>query len=233
MRAELRDDLAPVHAGQQAALRLRIGITHLDAHQEAVELRFRQRKGADLVCGVLRGDDEERHGQRARRAFYGHLLFLHRLEQRALRLGRGAIDLVRQDHLRKDRAGMEFEFAGFCFNTWALIHRHAEDIGGQQVAGELDALELQAQRARQHVRQRGLADTRQILDQQVAARQQARKRETDLFRLAEDDLLGLLDDVVQVLAHVCFIKSGKSNCPRKARKIRKNSRDFLLRIDNK
>ena len=79
----------------------------------------------------------------------------------------------------------------------ALVHRHAEDVGGQQVAGELDALELQAQRARQAVRQRGLADPGQILDQQMAACQQAGQRQADLLRLAEDDLLGLLDDVVQ------------------------------------
>ena len=35
-----------------------------DAHEEAVELRFGQRKGADLVLRILRRDDEERRGQR-------------------------------------------------------------------------------------------------------------------------------------------------------------------------
>ena len=47
------------------------------------------------------------------------------------------------------------------------------------------------------MRQRGLADSRQIFDQQMAARQQASQREADLLRLAQDDLLGLADDVVQ------------------------------------
>jgi len=94
--------------------------------------------------------------------------------------------------------------------VFALVHRHAEDIGGQQVAGELDALELQSQRARQHMCQRGLADPRQILDQQMAACQQTGKREADLLRLAEDDLLGLFDDVVQILAHIRSLNLGKA-----------------------
>ena len=87
---------------------------------------------------------------------------------------------------------MELELAGV-----ALVYRHAQYVGRQQVAGELDALELQTQRARQSVRQRSLADAGQILDQQMAACQQAGERQADLLRLAEDDLLGLPDDVLQ------------------------------------
>ena len=69
----------------------------------------------------------------------------------------------------------------------------ADDVGRQQVAGELDALEVQPERARQHVRERGLADAGQILDQQVAAREQAGEREADLLFLAEDDAADLID----------------------------------------
>jgi hypothetical protein len=58
---------------------------------------------------------------------------------------------------------------------------------GQQVAGELDALEVQAERLGEHVRERGLADAGQVLDQQVAARQQAGEGEAHLCLLAEDD----------------------------------------------
>jgi hypothetical protein len=119
------------------------------------------------MCRILRRDDEERHGQRTRHALYGYLLFFHRFQQRALRLGCGAVHFVGQDHLRENRAGMEFEI-----RRVALIYRHAQDVGGQQVAGELDALELQAQRARQHMRQRGFAHTRQVFDEQMSACQQ-------------------------------------------------------------
>ena len=88
---------------------------------------------------------------------------------------------------------MEFEIAAF-----ALIDRDAEDVGGQHVAGELDALELQAERLGQRMRQRGLAHAGQVFDQQMPARQQASERQPDLARFAEDDLFGLGDDGVQV-----------------------------------
>ena len=86
------------------------------------------------------GDDKKRFGQRACLALGGDLVFLHRFEQRTLCFGGGAVDLVSEDHLRKDRPRMKTKTA-----VIALIDGHAEDIGRQQVAGELYALELQAQ----------------------------------------------------------------------------------------
>ena len=73
----------------------------------------------------------------------------------------------------------------------ALEDRHADDVGRQQVAGELDALELQAQRGRERVRERGLADAGHVFDQQVAAREEAGEGEADLLFLAEDDFADL------------------------------------------
>jgi hypothetical protein len=48
-------------------------------------------------------------------------------------------------------------------------HRDAGDVGGQQVARELDALVGQAERMGEGVRERGLADARDVLDEQVPA----------------------------------------------------------------
>ena len=75
----------------------------------------------------------------------------------------------------------------------ALVDGDAEDVGRQHVARELDALELQSERARQHVRERGLADAGNVLDQQVAAREQAGERHADLPFLAENDAADLVD----------------------------------------
>ncbi len=62
-RLEAGEHIAPVDAGEKRALGVAIRITELDAHQEAVELRLGQRKGADLLGGILRGDDEEGLGE--------------------------------------------------------------------------------------------------------------------------------------------------------------------------
>ena len=84
----------------------------------------------------------------------------------------------------------------------AIENRHAEDVGGQKIAGELDALKLQAQRDRERVRERGLADTGNVFDQQVAAREHARDGEPDLVFLAEYYFADLVNDTIDVLAHM-------------------------------
>ena len=58
------------------------GQRHGQLEQEPVELRLGQRVGALVLDGVLRRGDDERLGQRPRRAVDGDLPLLHRLEQR-------------------------------------------------------------------------------------------------------------------------------------------------------
>ena len=56
-----------------------------------------------------------------------------------LGLRRGAVDFVGQQHLGEDRARVEGEAV-----LLAVVNGNADDVGRQQVAGELDAVELQA-----------------------------------------------------------------------------------------
>ncbi len=170
---------------QQGAFGFGIRIAEFDAQQEAIELRFGQREGADLARRILRGDDEERFRQAAGLAFGSDLAFLHGFEQRALRFGRGAVDFVGEQDLRKDGAGKEAESAFF-----TVKNGEANDVGREHVAGKLNARELQAEQARQCVRQCGFANARQVFDEQVAVRQQAGQRKPDLFVFAENDFVG-------------------------------------------
>ncbi len=173
---------AAVFAGNEFPFVFSIRVAEGQAHQEPVELRLRQRERADLVGGVLRRDDEKGHRQRARIAVDRYLVFLHRFEQGALRFRRRAIDLVGQDELREDRAGLELELAGV-----SPEHGDAHDVGGQQVAGELYAPVGQPEYLCQRLGERRLAQTRQILDQQVAAGEQTSERKRDLLILVQDD----------------------------------------------
>ena len=65
-RGDPGEQFAPLAAAQQRALVGGVGVAQGDAHEEAVELRFGQREGAELLVRVLRGDHEERLGQRRR-----------------------------------------------------------------------------------------------------------------------------------------------------------------------
>ena len=72
---------------------------------------------------------------------------------------------------------------------------------GVQVVGELHPLELQAQRDRQCMRQRGLADAGQVFDQQVTAGQQTGQRQADLWLFADHHRADLRGYRLNLLEH--------------------------------
>ncbi len=185
-RRKRRDLRAPVAAGQELALRRGVRIADFDCHQETIELRFGQRVGADLLDRVLRGDHEERIGQPARFAVLRDLPLFHRLHQRALRLRRRAVDFVGEHDRVEDRAGMKAERARF-----GVEDRHAEHVGGKEVARELHARVLEAERGRERLGERRLAHAGDVLDQQMAAGEQAREGELQRLALADDDAVEL------------------------------------------
>ena len=168
---------------QNLALAGGIGISDAQAHQEAVELRFGQRISAVVLHRILRGDHHERPRQRVRVAVDGDLRFVHGFEQRGLRLGRGAVDLVGQQEIGEDGAGLEFEDFGV-----RVVDGDAEHVAGQHVAGELQAVEAAGYRAGQRLRQRGLADAGHVFDEQMAARQQRDQRQADHVALCRESL---------------------------------------------
>ena len=122
---EVLGRIALAVACQQGVLGRAVGVAQRQAHEKAVELRLGQGVSANLVERVLCGDDEKWLGQRPRRAFYRDLFFFHGFEQSGLRFGAGAVDLVSQQHLRKQGAGVKDKLARV-----ALKHRDAAQIAG-------------------------------------------------------------------------------------------------------
>jgi hypothetical protein len=88
-----------------------------------------------------------------------HLSFFHRLQQCALGLRRRSVHFVGQQHLGEDRTRMKDELPG----GW-IEYGVAQDIRRQQVTGELDAPEFEAEDLGQRVRQCRFADARNVLD---------------------------------------------------------------------
>ncbi len=116
-------------------------------------------------------------------------VLLHRLQQGRLGLGRGAVDLVGQDDLREDRAGLELE------DPAAVGQLHddvgADDVGGHQVGRELDAVEVQVDRVGERPHQQRLAQARHAFQQRMAADEQAGQDAVDDLVVADDDLADL------------------------------------------
>ena len=174
-----RDRLELVDADVAGALRLEdrdLGVAARvadpQAHQEPVELRLGQRIGALELDRVLRRDHEERARERVRVRVDGDLPLLHRLEQRRLRLRRRAVDLVGEHDVGEHAARAELELV-----RRPVPDRHADDVGGEEVGRELDAVPRRRDRAGDRLGERRLADAGHVLDEQVALGEQAHERE--------------------------------------------------------
>ena len=159
------------------------GQRHGQLQQEAVQLGFGERVRALVLDGVLGRGDQERVGQWAGGAVDGDLAFLHRFQQRRLGLGRGAVDLVGEQEVGEDRAGLEGELGGA-----GVVDEGAGDIAGHQVGGELDALGVEFERGGEGPDEEGLGDAGYAFEEHVAAAEQGDDETGDGGVLADHGL---------------------------------------------
>ena len=83
-----------------------------------------------------------------------------------------------------------------------IVDVHAQDVGGQQVGDELDALGSAAGHGGQGLDQGGLAYAGQVLQKHVALGEQCHDDQADLRLLAVDDLGGFRSQAVCQLSDI-------------------------------
>ena len=148
LAGEHRLDVVGLDGGGAAGdleLFLEVRVVHEDLEHEPVLLGFGQRIGPFLLDRVLRGQHEERVGERMADAADGDLPLLHRFQQGGLRLGRRAVDFVGQDDVGEERP---FEEPALARAGRAVLFQDfgAGDVGRHQVGRELHAAEREVQR---------------------------------------------------------------------------------------
>ena len=79
-----------------------------------------------------------------------------------------------------------------------VVHGKADQVGGQDVRGKLDALEGKADRPAQGDRQGGLAHAGHVVQEDVAVRQQSRQDFADGLPLADDDLFHFMENIFKL-----------------------------------
>ena len=127
--------------------------------------------------------------ERVRAVVGGDLALLHGLQERGLRLRRGAVDLVAQEQVAEHWPRAELEARG------ALVEdRRASDVGGQQVGRELHAAEAKPGRGRERARDQRLRHPGHVLEQDVAVGQQCEQHELEDVALADHGALDLVED---------------------------------------
>ena len=114
-----------------------------------------------------------------------HGAFLHGFEQRALGLGRGAVDLVGEEQVGEHRPLLVLEFQLAAARV--LEQFGADDVRGHQVRGELDALEADAEHFGERFDEERLRQPRHTDEQAMAPREKADEQQSDDFVLADDD----------------------------------------------
>ena len=129
------------------------------------------------------GDDREGRGQRAGHAVHRDLSFLHGLQQGALGLGRGAVDLVGQEQIAEGRAGAVFKAAG-----GTVIDGKPHHVGGHDFRGKLHPVIEKAHGPGKGQGKGGLPDAGIVLQQDVPAGQDRHEHLADHRILADDRL---------------------------------------------
>ena len=181
---------------EQSGLGFEVRQGHVDAEQEAVELRLGQGEGAGGEQVVLGGDDHEGRVQAAGDAVDRDLLFAHTLEKGTLDAGAGPVDFVGEDDVAEDRARDELKLAGAL-----MVDGIAGDVGRQEVRGELDAAEGGIDAAGEGGGEAGFPDAGRALDQDVAIGEQGGDEEKGGGFRAEDGSRQALVEGVKFLSH--------------------------------
>jgi hypothetical protein len=126
-----------------------------------------------------------------------HLPLLHHLQQRALHLGRRAVDLVGQQQVGEHRAQRGAEVAGLL-----VVDARAHQVGRHQVGRELDALEAALHHIGQCLDRERLGQPGHALDQQVALRQHGHHDALQKPVLPHHHPLDLVQDLLHELGGV-------------------------------
>ena len=170
-------------------------IVDVDLEHEAVLLGFGERIRALLLDRVLGRQHEERVGQRMPHAADRHLPLLHGFQQRGLRLGRRAVDLIGQDRVREQGTFQEPPLAR-AGRSILFDDLRPGDVGRHQVGRELDATERQVQSPRQRADHQGLGQAGHAFQQAMPAAEQGNQQLFDHVLLADDHLGQLTRDLL-------------------------------------
>ena len=142
----------------------------MQADHEAFQLAVRKQLCAGGTSRVLRSDHDERGLGRISDPIYGDAVFFHDFEQGRLGAAGGAVDLISEEDVAEDGAGMQLRF------TAVMVDGHeADDIAGQHVDGKLHATGLQRHCRREGAGHRRLAYARNVFEQDMSSGQDGRQ----------------------------------------------------------
>ena len=149
---------------------------------------------AGKVEGILCGDDDERRREGSCLAIDADLPFEHGLEEGALRPGLCAIDFIGEHDVGENRSLVEDE-VGFL----RVVYADAQDVGGEDVRGELHPSTGQAGTLGQGCGQGGFAHARDVFDEEMSRGHDAQDGQFDGFVLTFEEDVDVIPEGVETL----------------------------------
>jgi len=167
------------------------GVVDLHFQHEAIHLRFGERVGPFLLDGILRGQHQKGRPEAEGLLTDGHLPLLHRLQQRRLHLRRRAVDLIGEDDVGKDRPLVDEKVP-----LLLVVDEGPQEVGGQEVGGELDALEVRPERAGEGTHRERLGQARHTLQKHVPVGEEPDQEALDHVALPDDHAADFVEQLV-------------------------------------
>ena len=155
-------------------------------HEESIDLGFGQGVGGLQFQRVEGGKNDERRFEPVGLIAYCDSLFLHRLEQRRLRLGRCPVNLIGKHDIGEHRTGLELQ--NLVTGVALLDDIRSHDVRGHQVGCELDSRRLQVEGVAQRLYEPGLSHAGNALEDGVALRKYGNQEFVDDLAVADDNL---------------------------------------------
>src|SRR5262249_23108478 len=155
----------------------------------------RKRVGTLHLNRVLGGQHEERFWERIGRALHCYAAFLHRLKQRRLSLGRGAINLVGENDVGEQGSSNELKLPVSCCPVF-FDYIGSGDIRRHQVRRELNSLEGQIENICNRPDQQRLGQSRHTGYQGVAPDKQGDQCLIDYLVLSDYDFAHLAQNQI-------------------------------------
>ena len=125
----------------------------------------------------------------------GHLPLLHGFQQGALNFGRGAVDLVGQHEVGKHRTLLDGKLL-----VLLVVHQGANDVGREQVRGELHPREIAGNRVAQAFDGQGFGQSRHPFQKHVPVGQKTNQQTVHHARLPHNGAAHLGSDQLHELA---------------------------------
>ena len=169
-----------VDAAKHDHLGCRLGNVHLEFEEESIQLSLREWVGALVLHGVLRCNHQKAVAERAALSVGGDLALFHRLEERRLGLRRRPVDLVRKQGVGEDRPFAELERPRVL-----AVDAGPDNVGREQVGGELDSGEAGIERRRERPRHQRLRGARHSLQEHMPATEDGDVQPVDDLELAD------------------------------------------------